>query len=77
MTAIIILILLAFMINLPFGYLRKKSKKYSLRWFLYIHIPVPIIVISRILFHIDYKFIPLFILAAISGQYLGGGLTKS
>lgn len=76
MTAIIILTLLAFIINLPFGYLRRKSKKYSLRWFLCIHIPVPIIILVRLLFHIDYRFIPLFIFAAVSGQYLGGGLIK-
>jgi hypothetical protein len=76
MTPIIILTILAFIINLPFGYLRKKSKKYSFKWFLCIHMPVPVIVLVRILFHIDFRFIPLFILAAISGQYLGGGLFK-
>jgi hypothetical protein len=36
--------------------------------------PVPIVVIARILSHTDYKFIPLFIIAAIVGQFFGGKL---
>ncbi len=57
---------------MPFGYARSKSRKYSFRWFLYIHIPIPLIFMIRILSHIDYIYIPLFILAALSGQIIGG-----
>ena len=72
----IILILTAFtlLINLPFGYARAKQKKYSLRWFLYIHIPIPLIFIARVLSHIEYRYIPFFAVAAIAGQILGGKL---
>jgi hypothetical protein len=72
MLSIMIIILLAFLINLPFGYMRKRSKKYSFKWFLAIHLPVPLIVITRLLFHVDYNYIPLFILSSIFGQILGG-----
>jgi hypothetical protein len=72
----IILAIFAFtiLLNLPFGYARTKTKKYSLRWFLYIHIPVPFIFIARIISHIDMKYIPIFVFAAITGQILGGKL---
>jgi len=72
----IILVLFAFtlLINLPFGYARAKTKRYSLRWFLYIHVPIPLILIARTISHIDIKYIPIFALAAITGQLLGGNL---
>lgn len=60
------------LINLPFGYARARAKRYSLRWFLYIHIPIPFIFIARIISHIDIKYIPIFAFAAIAGQLLGG-----
>lgn len=74
MTTVIAIIFFAFLLNLPFGYIRSRSKKYSLKWFLSIHMPVPLIVIVRLLFHVDYRYIPLFILASVSGQILGGRL---
>jgi hypothetical protein len=71
-----ILLLCAFtvFINLPFGYVRAKTKRYSLRWFLYIHIPIPLILIVRTMSHIEFQYIPILVLAAITGQILGGKL---
>jgi hypothetical protein len=71
-----ILFLCAFtlLINLPFGHARAKTRRYSLRWFLYIHIPIPLIFIARTLSHIEFKYIPVLVLAAITGQILGGKL---
>jgi hypothetical protein len=62
------------LINLPFGYARSKTKKYSLRWFLYIHIPIPIVFAVRTFAHIQIKYIPIFVVAAVIGQILGGKL---
>ncbi|OHE58384.1 MAG: hypothetical protein A2Z47_03185 [Thermodesulfovibrio sp. RBG_19FT_COMBO_42_12] len=72
----IILVLFAFtlLINLPFGYARARAKRYSLRWFLFIHVPIPVIFIVRTISHIDIKYIPIFAFAAITGQLLGGKL---
>ena len=72
----IILVLFAFtlLLNLPFGYARAKTKRYSLRWFLFIHVPIPVIFIARTISHIDIKYIPIFAFAAITGQILGGKL---
>jgi hypothetical protein len=71
-----ILILFAFtlILNLPFGYLRTRSIKYSLRWFLCIHAPIPFIFIARTVSHIEMKYIPVFALAALAGQIVGGKL---
>lgn len=74
MSTVLLIILFAFILNLPFGYLRRRSRKYSLKWFVYIHMPVPIIIAARIISNTDYKFIPLFIIASVIGQFFGGKL---
>lgn len=65
---------LTFMLNMPFGYFRGKTKRYSLKWFLCIHMPIPFIVLARTFSHLDIKYIPLFVLAAVLGQVWGGKL---
>jgi len=72
--AILALFAFTLLLNLPFGYARARTKKYSFRWFLYIHIPIPFIFIARTISHISIKYIPIFILAAVIGQILGGKL---
>jgi hypothetical protein len=68
---IIGLFLFTCLINLPFGYLRGKSRRYSFRWFLYIHLPIPFVFLARVLSHIDFKYIPIFVVAAVIGQVAG------
>ena len=72
--AIVILSVFTLLINIPFGRARANTKKYSLRWFLYIHIPIPIIFIARTLSHVGIKYIPIFVVAAVAGQIIGGRL---
>ncbi len=72
--AILILSAFTLLINLPFGRARAKTRKYSLRWFLYIHIPIPIIFVARTISHVGIKYIPIFAVAAIAGQVIGGRL---
>lgn len=69
---IAILVLFSLLINLPFGYFRNREKRYSFRWFLYIHLPIPLIILARVLANIDMRYIPVFVLAAILGQVFGG-----
>jgi hypothetical protein len=71
---ILALFAVTFLINLPFGYTRAKAKKYSFRWFLFIHVPIPFIFAARTVSHIEIKYIPVLALAAIMGQILGGRL---
>ena len=66
-----ILLSLTIAINFPFGYFRARTRRYSFKWFLYIHIPVPFIFLMRVLSHIDFRYIPLLVLAAVIGQFWG------
>lgn len=71
---IITVSMITFLINLPFGYYKRKARRFSLKWFLYIHLPIPLIVAMRLLSNLDFRYIPLFVVAAITGQFLGGRL---
>jgi hypothetical protein len=70
--AIVALFVFTLLLNLPFGYARARARKYSLRWFLYIHAPIPFIFVARTLSHIQIIYIPIFVVAAVVGQILGG-----
>lgn len=70
------LILITFLLSLPFGMYRVKTKKFSLAWFLSIHIPIPFIYLLRIKSGHGIKIIPLIILASIIGQLTGGKIKK-
>ncbi len=71
---VLLLCALTLLINLPFGYARGKTARYSFRWFLFIHLPIPLIFIIRNLSHIELKYIPLIAAAAVLGQIIGGKL---
>ncbi len=68
LTAIFILIM-----NIPFGMWRKHEKRFSLKWFLAIHIPVAISVLMRFILKIEFKwqFITFFVMMFLTGQYIG------
>jgi len=71
---ILALFAVTFLFNLPFGYARSKTKRYSFRWFLCIHVPIPFIFLARTFSYVEIKYIPFFALAALIGQVLGGRL---
>lgn len=70
---IIIVAGIIFFINLPFGALRANVKKYSIKWFLYIHLPIPVVVFLRIYSEIGFAFYtyPILLGAFFTGQLLG------
>ncbi len=71
MKYIIILHLFAFLINIWFGYLRHDKRKFSLAWFIYIHLSIPLIVPLRLFWGIHPMYIPSLIICAIGGQLVG------
>ncbi|MBI5643887.1 MAG: hypothetical protein HY954_10495 [Deltaproteobacteria bacterium] len=71
------IVLAALVLNLPFGYLRVKTKKFSIPWFLYIHLPIPLIFLLRTMAGFSAKVIPIIAAGAILGQLLGGRLNKA
>lgn len=66
------LILLAVLINLPLGYLRRSYEKFTFGWYFYVHISIPVIIYLRIKAGYSWKFIPLTLAGAFIGQLLGG-----
>lgn len=68
-----ILTLLVLIFNIPFGFWRAQVKKFSVQWFLAIHIPVPFIIFLRYYFDIGFAFYTylLFVGAFFIGQRIG------
>ncbi|MCD6271882.1 MAG: hypothetical protein J7K30_03305 [Deltaproteobacteria bacterium] len=65
-------------INLPFGFWRVQTNKFSRYWFLAVHIPVPIVILLRLVAGtgLQLKTLPIFVCAFLSGQFLGGKFYK-
>jgi hypothetical protein len=67
--------LIVLLINIPFGYWRANVSRFSLQWFLAIHIPVPFIIGLRFAFHLGFGWRTYVVL--VSAYFLGhqvGGL---
>ena len=64
----------AFILNLPFGWLRTYTRKFSIAWAVCIHAPIPIVAFIRIYTHTSWAYIPLFFVFSIAGQILGSRL---
>ncbi len=69
---LLVLLLFAFSSNLPLGYWRETRRKYSLSWFILIHLSIPFIILLRSAFGFSWPWIPLTLFCAIIGQLLGG-----
>ena len=68
------LMIIVFVINLPFGHLRSKSTKFSRKWMMAVHVPIPFVFLFRILSGFNWTMIPFMVLADIAGQIIGGKL---
>ena len=66
------------LLNLPFGFLRTGVRKFSLPWFLAVHVPIPFVVGLRLLSGLGFRLVtfPVFIGAFFSGQFLGGWVRR-
>lgn len=78
MLTLVLISILVFLINIPFGYWRSNVKAYSFQWFLAIHIPVPFIIALRLVSEIDiawYTYVFL-VTAFFLGQKTGSVVMK-
>jgi hypothetical protein len=66
------LLVLAFLISIPCGYIRESFRKYSLMWFVLIHLPIPLVVHMRMMAGFSWRVVPLTLGGAIAGQIVGG-----
>jgi len=67
---------ISFLVNIPLGYIRESSLKFSLPWFFWIHASIPLIIYLRISFGTSKWFIPICIFWAIAGQIIGSRLKR-
>ena len=70
------LLMFSFGANLPLGYLRETSRKFSLHWFILVHLSIPFIVILRGMLGFDWHIIPFTLICAVAGQFAGGRLRR-
>lgn len=75
-TMFIAVVLLSFSLNVPLGMWRVTTKKFSVRWFVAIHLAVPLIYAIRVSTDIPSWTAPIMIIAAVLGQ-LAGGILRS
>lgn len=73
---LIIVELVSFGLNIPLGMWRVRTKKFSLSWFISIHIAMPIIYFLRVSQSLGYWTIPISIVFSIIGQLMGGSLSE-
>jgi len=61
------------LINLPFGYWRAGVRKFSVAWFLAVHLPVPFVAALRILTGQGWRWstFPLLVAVYFAGQLAG------
>ncbi len=62
-----------FLFNIPFGYWRSNTKRFTIQWMAAIHLPVPVAIGLRFwLLGGSWTLIPAFVAAFAAGQYTGG-----
>jgi len=66
----------ALAVNLPLGYAREGFRKFSLMWFVCVHLSVPLIAWLRLSNHVSAWGIPAFLACAVLGQYAGGKVRR-
>lgn len=64
-------------LNIGAGRLRAATHKFSAEWFLWIHLPVLAVFPLRIGFGLSPWVIPILVVAAIAGQFIGGRLIRN
>jgi hypothetical protein len=70
------IMLAVFLLNIPFGYIRGNAARFSRKWIMAIHIPVPFVFLIRIFSGLNWTVIPLLVLSDIAGQIAGEKLRK-
>ncbi len=65
-------------VNLPFGFWRAGLRRFSARWIVAVHAPVPLVVAVRLLSGLGWQLItfPVLVAAFFTGQLVGGRLRR-
>lgn len=73
---LIVVIVIACIVNIPLGYLREGTPKFSFAWYFYIHVSIPLLIYLRIKCGFSWNVVPLTIAGAIAGQLIGGTIRR-
>jgi len=63
-------------VNIPLGYAREGFRKFSVGWFVCVHLSVPLIAWLRLANHVSAWGIPAFVACAVLGQIAGGKVRR-
>jgi len=65
-------------LNLPFGFWRAGAPRFSRSWLLAVHVPVPIVVLLRLLSGLGFQLytFPVVVGAFFGGQLIGGTIRR-
>ncbi len=68
-----------FLVNVPFGFWRGGTRRFSWRWFLAVHAPVPLVATMRYLAGVHWSAVtfPILIGSYFAGQLLGTRLYRA
>jgi phosphatidylserine synthase len=66
----------ALLSNIPLGYLREGSPRFSVRWFVFIHLSIPFIIALRVVNGVSWRVIPITIGLAVAGQIVGSRVRR-
>lgn len=77
-TAVPILAITTFIINVPFGFWREGVRKFSAKWFIAVHAAVPVVIALRILAGIEWQVatIAFLVFCYFLGQFTGARLRR-
>jgi hypothetical protein len=64
-------LVIVFVVTLPFSFWRAYTRRFSVPWFLAIHLPVPLVFLARLGAHLPYTFIPFTCATFFAAQFLG------
>jgi hypothetical protein len=70
------LVVFTIIVSFPCGYIRQNFPKYSIVWWVLIHLPIPFIVLLRIKAGLNWHYIPLTLAGSVAGQILGGAVSR-
>ncbi len=70
--------LVVYIVNLPFGYWRANAPRFSLQWVLAVHVPVPVAVLLRLWAGLGWRiaYIAPMVACFFAGQFTGGLLRR-
>jgi hypothetical protein len=67
----------ALAVNIPLGYAREGFRRFSIGWFVCVHLSIPLIAWLRLVNHVSEWGIPAFVACAVLGQVAGGKVRRT